>query len=108
MPAVSGCLQQHRFTDRQTTAVFAAASNWYAPDSAISVLASYQNNQIFNINYSATDAQSGLDYVILYYRKGTVGSFTLFTTDNYNGENSVLGVSRLPPPKVTERISFTL
>ncbi len=75
----------------QTTAVFAAASDWYAPDSAISVLASYQNNQIFNINYSATDAQSGLDYVILYYRKGTVGSFTLFTTDNYNGENSVSG-----------------
>ena len=55
------------------------------------VLASYQNNQIFNINYSATDAQSGLDYVILYYHKGTVGSFTLFTTDNCNGENSVFG-----------------
>lgn len=80
------------FTDSgQTTAAFAAASDWYAPVSGVSVLASYQNNQAFNINYSASDAQSGLDYVVLYYRKGTVGPFTLFATDNYSGETSVSG-----------------
>ena len=80
------------FTDSgQTTAAFAAASDWYAPASGVSVLASYQNNQAFNINYSATDAQSGLDYVVLYYRKGVAGAFTLFATDNYSGEASVSG-----------------
>ena len=80
------------FTDfGQTTAAFAAASDWYAPDSAVSILSSYQNNQTFNINYSATDAQTGLDYVVLYYRKGAAGSFTLFATDDYSGETSVSG-----------------
>lgn len=75
----------------QTTAAFAAASDWHAPDSGVSVLASYQNNQTFNINYSAADAQSGLDYVVLYYRKGVAGAFTLFATDDYGGQNSVSG-----------------
>jgi len=75
----------------QTTGTFAAALDWYDPVSDVSVLASYQNNQTFNINHSATDAQSGLDYVVLYYRKGAAGAFTLFATDNYNGETSVSG-----------------
>lgn len=75
----------------QATAAFAAASDWHAPASDVSVLASYQNSQTFSINYSAADAQSGLDYVVLYYRKSAAGAFTLFATDDYGGENSASG-----------------
>ncbi|MBI5356777.1 lamin tail domain-containing protein [Candidatus Collierbacteria bacterium] len=75
----------------QTTATLTAVPDWHKPATSVGALSSYKTSVSFPINYTAVDNESGLDYVVLYYRKGAAGSFTLFATDDYSGENSVSG-----------------
>lgn len=80
------------FTDTgQTTGTFAAALDWHAPASSVSALSAYQTATTFTVPYTATDGETGIDYVALYYRKGTSGPFTLFATDDYAGQGAVAG-----------------
>lgn len=74
-----------------TTAVFAAAADWHAPTSTVLPLSAYQTDTSFVVDYTATDGETGLDYVALYYRRGTAGPFTLFATHDYSGEPAVSG-----------------
>jgi hypothetical protein len=51
------------------------------PASSVSSLSSYQTTSSFSVPYTASDlGGSGLAYVELYYRLGTSGAFTLYTT----------------------------
>ena len=51
------------------------------PTSSVGSLASFQTTSSFSIPYTASDlGGSGLAYVELYYRPGTSGAFTLYTT----------------------------
>lgn len=71
-----------------TDGTFAAALDWHAPVSAAENLSDYQADLIFDVDYSADDNETGLKYVILYYRKGISGAFSLYGTDNFSGELS--------------------
>lgn len=83
---------QALFTDTgQTGGAFAAAADWNKPTSDVIGLSEYQTDINFNVDYSAFDNETGLDYVILYYRKGTAGAFSLYATDNFSGESNVSG-----------------
>lgn len=70
----------------QTSGTLAAALDWHAPVSGISAISAYQTGTNFTIPYSASDGETGLDNVILYYRKGSAGPYSLYATDEYNGE----------------------
>lgn len=72
----------------QAGGTLAAALDWYAPASGVSAISAYQTGTAFNIPYSASDGETGLDNVILYYRKGSAGPYSLYATDEYNGELS--------------------
>ena len=72
----------------QTSGTLAAALDWHAPVSGISAISAYQTGTNFTIPYSASDGETGLDNVILYYRKGSAGPYSLYATDEYNGELS--------------------
>lgn len=69
-----------------TTGTFAAAMDWNKPVSNVTGLTEYQADVNFSVDYVASDNETGLKYVVLYYRKGTSGAFTLYGTDNYSGE----------------------
>lgn len=80
------------FTDTgQTTGSFAAALDWNAPVSSVSALSEYQAATTFAVPYTTMDGETGIDAVSLYYRKGSSGDFTLYGTDDYDGELSPSG-----------------
>jgi len=74
-----------------TTGRFAAARDWTAPTSTVTGLPNYQQNLPFVVNYTAGDAETGINSVTLYYRKGTSGVFVMFGTQTFIGESSVSG-----------------
>ncbi len=74
-----------------TTGRFAAARDWTAPTSSVTGLSNYQQNLPFGVNYTAADAETGVNSVTLYYRKGTTGGFTMFKTQTHSGQANVSG-----------------
>lgn len=80
------------FTDSgRTTGTFAAATDWHAPVSNASVSTVYQTGATFSIDYTASDNETGLAHVLLYYRKGNTGAYTLYGTNDYSGNASAVG-----------------
>jgi hypothetical protein len=74
-----------------TAGRFAAARDWTAPTSSVNSLSQFQKSLPWVVNYTASDAETGIASVTLYYRKGSTGAFTMFGTNSHAGGASVTG-----------------
>jgi hypothetical protein len=66
--------------------IIVTASDAVAPTSSVSSLPAYTHTASLSVPYTASDSGSGINYVELYYRLGSTGSFSKYaTTGNPSG-----------------------